>query len=90
LHCKKVNFEDIFANSSIISLTGGHTGPPLQRRENLLNKDVGEHLCVLPHNNSGDTFLSIIAKIWFFEQEGQFFLPIKCILSSNISGEEMG
>ena len=59
--------EDIFRKSSIISLAGGHTGPPLQRRENLLNKDVGEHLCVLPHNNSGDAFLSIIAKICFLQ-----------------------
>ena len=28
---------------------------------------VGEHLCVLPHNNRGDVFLAIIAKIWFLQ-----------------------
>ena len=49
-------FAVVFPKTNDILLTGGHTGPPVQRRENLLNKDVGEHRCVLPHNNSGDTF----------------------------------
>src|SRR6056297_1416077 len=60
-------FAVVFPKTNDISLAGGHTGPPLQRRENLLNKDVGEHLCVLPHNNSEDAFLSIFAKICFLQ-----------------------
>jgi len=64
--------------SKWLSTPGGHIGPPLQRHEKPLNRDVGEHRCVLPHNNSRDAFLSIIAKIWFLQcnhknEHGRFF-----------------
>src|SRR6056297_2928433 len=49
-------FLNIFGKSKRRTFSGGHTGPPLQRYENVLNRDVGEHLCVLPQNNSRDDF----------------------------------
>jgi len=58
--------EDIFGKSSIISLTGGHIGPPLQRRENLLNKDVGEYLRVLPERQHGTICQENLAIAPFF------------------------
>jgi hypothetical protein len=42
---KKVIFEDIIGKSSDISLAGGHTGPPLQRRENAFNKKDKSNIC---------------------------------------------
>ena len=50
-------FAVVFPKSNDIILTGGHTGPPLQRHEYSLNREVGEHRCVLPDNNFAVVFL---------------------------------
>ena len=73
--------EDIFGKSSIISLAGGHIGPPLQRRENLLNKDVGEHLCVLPHKIVGTIILKMILKTGFLQCNHVMSISISTSLS---------
>src|SRR6056297_2377755 len=41
-------------------------GPTLQRRENPLNRDVGEYLCVLPHKMVSTIILKMILKNSFF------------------------
>src|SRR6056297_2357762 len=61
-------FMDIFGKSSNISLTGGHTGSPIQRLGNSLNRDVGEYLCVRPQKNSRDDVFGIQSKKRFFSE----------------------
>src|SRR6056297_3521771 len=67
-------FAVVFPKSKDILLTGGHTGPPLQIRENTLNRDVGEHRCALPHNNSGDVFFGNNHKKMVFSVEPYNYL----------------
>ena len=56
-NAKSCDLTIFIERSNNFSFAGGHTIPPLQKLVNTLKKDVEEHLCVLPQNNSGNEFL---------------------------------